>query len=315
MKRVRIITYIIIAYVAAFVIWWMILLGRLETKQFELQKELLSYQEGANNQQIEELKQNHDQNKNQFIYEGVVFLLLLAGSSYFVIKGIQRAQKRNQVNKNFLLATTHEFKTPLATTKLNLQTLLKENIPEDIQLKLIDNSVIEINRLNQLIDNILLASKLDTPNYSFELVETNISHLLEAVVDGHPSRDRMSSDIEKNLNSKTDSASLKIIIHNLIDNAIKYGEDGPVHLVANKKGKLIEISVIDEGIGIPAKEKRYIFDRFYRIEQEETRSTKGTGLGLYLVKEMMSLLKGGIEVKENKPKGSIFTIRLPLKHG
>lgn len=314
MKRVKVITYLIIAYVAAFMIWWMILLGKLETQQFELKKELIELKRESNKDQLPSLEKDHKQNKSQFIYEGIVFFILLAGSSYFVIKGIQREQKQNQVNKNFLLATTHELKTPLATTKLNLQTLLQKELNPTLQSKLLGNSVIEIDRLNQLVDNILLASKLDTPNYKFELVATDITELVEGVINTHHAKDRLKLITDQTIRSKTDPASLKIVLQNLIDNALKYSEK-VVHINLKQESQNIKIAVIDEGIGINSNEKKYIFNRFYRVEQEETRTTKGTGLGLYLVKEMTALLGGSIEVKDNMPNGSIFNLEFPLKNG
>ena len=310
MKTIKIIAYVIIFYVAAFVIWWMVLLTKVENQKFDLQ---VSYAERTEQTtSIPALKDKHESNKRQILYEGIVFLILLGGSSLYIIRGLRKQQRFAILKRNFLLATSHELKTPLATTKLNLQSLAKQSFSPEVEQKLVSNSLQEVDRLNQLIDNVLLASKLDAPDYQFSVEPIQLKRFMLEVVTQHPEKERIELDIDHNKSVAADRAALRIIINNLIGNALKYSEANELVKVSSPIpiNNIIEVAIIDTGIGIDPKEYKYIFERFYRAGDERTRNTTGTGLGLFLVKEMTTQLKGSISVAANNPQGSIFTLKL-----
>jgi two-component system, OmpR family, sensor histidine kinase CiaH len=115
---------------------------------------------------------------------------------------------------------------------------------------------------------------------------------------------------EKTLVTQVDILAFKSIIINLLENAIKYGDTKPIEIEIVDKG-YIQINVKDQGKGISNEEKSKIFQRFYRIGNENTRSATGTGLGLYIVKRLVEMHKGQITLQDNLPKGSIFSVTLP----
>jgi signal transduction histidine kinase len=111
---------------------------------------------------------------------------------------------------------------------------------------------------------------------------------------------------------KGDRFIVRISINNLVENALKYGGDNPVEIHLYTKDNKAVIDVKDHGIGIPESERKRIFKKFFRVEDEEVRDTKGTGLGLYIVKQTINKHGGKIEVLDNQPKGTIFRVLMPL---
>ena len=106
---------------------------------------------------------------------------------------------------------------------------------------------------------------------------------------------------------------IRLLLNNLVDNAMKYApKTSPIHVALSLKHQVAKLKVADMGKGIPAEEKKKVFDKFYRMGNEQTRNAKGTGLGLYLVKRIAERHDGTVEITDNVPQGSIFTIRFPL---
>ena len=214
-----------------------------------------------------------------------------------------------------MLSVTHELKTPIAGIKLNMQTLEKRKLDEDIQMKLIKSSVNETNRLNDLCNNILIATQLENTSKAIYTEDVSLEQILSEVIDEMRARYR---DLKIALNVyeedkiiRGDATIWKLVISNLIENARKYSpKDEPIVVEMKQvEGKTL-IAVIDRGNGIPDTEKKKIFEKFYRIGNENTRSSKGTGLGLFIVKKIIKMYKYDISVKNNIPKGSIFEVTI-----
>lgn len=245
--------------------------------------------------------------------EGTVFLLLLLFGLFKVRQAHTKELELNQQQKNFLLSITHELKTPIATTKLQLQTMQKHTLSPDKQQELIKHALTETERLNSLIDNVLLANRLDSGEYLFKKENKNISQLINDLLKRYYKaqldKNEIITDIEEEIYLKIDGHIFPSIIINLIDNAIKYSFQSKTILVflTKQKNKII-LTVTDSGSGIPEKEREKIFHKFYRVGNEDTRATKGTGLGLYIVKYIVENHQGKISARENKPQGSIFEI-------
>lgn len=265
--------------------------------------------------QVDHLHHKKQMRVYMIVGEGTVFLLLLLYAFYRIRKASNREVELVEQQKNFLLSVTHELKTPIAATKLQLQTLLKhKHLDPDQQAQLLNNAINETNRLNRLIEDVLLAN-----NAEKELVlnkeEINISELTEQTINNYFSAKKemglLRMEIESNVVTKTDKLLFPSVVINLIENAFKYSpERSQVKInLARVNGK-IELSVADQGNGIPEEEKAKIFKKFYRIGSEETRKTKGTGLGLYIVKKIVEANNGKIEILNNEPNGSIFKIIL-----
>lgn len=260
-----------------------------------------------------------ERNRNlMFIGEGFVFVAMLFWGFITIFKGYREKDELNAMQSNFLMSVTHELKTPLASTKLMLQTLLRRKLEPQQTQKLVDNSLDEINRLDALIEKILLASRFENPHKHAQKRTINLSELCKDTVErlGQTARleGRLQSSIEENVNIQGDVALLVSVLTNLIENAGKYAPgQAPVRVILRQQHKVAVVQVIDEGPGIAEPDKKNIFKKFYRIGSEETRTTKGTGLGLFIVKNIIEDMGGSIQVRDNQPKGAIFEITLPAE--
>jgi signal transduction histidine kinase len=211
-----------------------------------------------------------------------------------------------------MMAITHELKTPIAVTRLNLETLQKYKLDEGRQQKIIQSALQETDRLNTLANNILVSAQLESGHYQIAAETVNLSDLILKTVTDFRNRlpDTLwDAQISPQLTVTGDALLLQILVNNLIGNALKYSPKGSVITVILKKDQEnIYLKVRDQGSGIPPQEKKRVFQKFYRIGNEETRTTQGTGLGLYLCKKIATDHQATITVADNEPSGSEFTV-------
>ncbi len=248
--------------------------------------------------------------------EGFIFFILLFLGTYKIHAGFRKELTLNRQQRNFLLSITHELKSPIASIKLSLQTMFNRKLDKNQQERLLQNSLKDTERLQNLVNNLLLAAKLDNQTVTFAYEQHNLSNLLQQIaekftINGAIKR-HFHLDIEPQIFIKGDRTALSSIFHNLIENAIKYSsnhDDILVKAFIQNNQTIVEIS--DTGIGIPDKEKKKVFKKFYRIGNEDTRKTKGTGLGLFIVRELVELHSGYITLKDHEPKGTTFQITFP----
>ena len=170
--------------------------------------------------------------------------------------------------------------------------------------------------LDFLTNNILIASQLDGGGYKSSKEELDLSDLLTDCINNFKNRypDRaLIEQTETNADVKGDALLLQMLINNLLENANKYSpKEAPIKAILQRTNLNITLSIIDEGPGISDKEKKKIFTKFYRIGNEGTRKTQGTGLGLYLCRRIAKDHNADIMVTNNTPRGSIFAVTLPL---
>jgi K+-sensing histidine kinase KdpD len=228
-------------------------------------------------------------------------------------KTFKKETELAQQQKNFLLSVTHELKSPIASTKLQLQTLQKHELDREKQKEIILNAISDTDRLNNLVENILMAAKIENSIYSIHKEKYNLSEYitegLNQTISSFNYKQKVELDIQPNIFLEIDRTSFPSIILNLFENAVKYSpENSKIKISLKKLNEKVIFSVADEGAGIPDKEKEGIFQKFYRIGNEETRKTKGTGLGLYIVNYLVAQHNGTISVKNNDPKGSVFEV-------
>lgn len=262
------------------------------------------------------LERNERKRNFMFLGEGLVFMTLLLWGILKIYRSYQEKDELNRMQGNFIMSVTHELKTPLASAKLMLQTMIKRKLDFEQHNKLVDNTLSEINRLDALIEKILLASKFEHPNQHIQRRNINLSELCRDVIErmGQTSRfeSRLFAEIDDNISVNGDVALLVSVLTNLIENAAKYSEpDTSIRVRLYVNQHKAHLQVLDHGHGISESDKKLIFKKFYRVGNEETRTTKGTGLGLYIVKNIISDMGGDIQVKDNLPKGSIFEITMP----
>jgi two-component system, OmpR family, sensor histidine kinase CiaH len=248
----------------------------------------------------------------QYIGEGSTFLFLILLGALFVYREVRRQIRLQPQQQNFMMAVTHELKTPIAVTKLNLETLIKHKLDAEKQQKIIRTALQETNRLDALANNILIASQLEGGGYVPTKEVLDLSDLSEQCLRDFRSRfpDReWAANIQPGVTVIGDPFLLQLLISNLLENALKYSpREGIINLTLEKKTRHPLLSVKDQGPGISDEEKKKIFAKFYRSGQESTRQTKGTGLGLYLCRKIAADHKATLKVTDNSPVGSTFTV-------
>ena len=248
--------------------------------------------------------------------EGAVFLIILVFGLFKISSSIRKELTFSQRQSNFLLSITHELKTPIAATKLYLQTLNKRVLSEDKKADLLNKALEENERLELLIDNILNASRLDNKALSPVQTELDFRTIANLIIDRFTKRFPLITiqlDVEVNCIFKADRFMIETILMNLVENAIKYaGSNAKISIFFSKNQNFITFGVKDDGPGIADEEKEIIFNKFHRLGNEETRETKGSGLGLYIVSEFVRLHHGTIFCKNNRSKGATFEINLPI---
>ena len=291
-NRTLIIFYILIFYVILQFLWWGFHIIDLS-------------------EQIDTDKSGINSTIRMIIGEAAVFILIILIGAYYVIRSYYNELALFKKEKNFALSVTHELKTPIATSKLFAQTLLKRSNLGEIQRKeSLEKIIEEQNRLNALVEKILLASSIDDMKSQIQKKPVYIRKTIDSILTQIRENHHVINKIEKDLTINGDEFYLISLFQNLIDNALKYAEKNTTVTISSvRKQSGILIQVADEGIGIKNEFKELIFERFFRIGDEETRDTKGTGLGLFLVKEIVKLHDGEITCRDNSPKGTIFEIK------
>ncbi|MGI4022823.1 MAG: sensor histidine kinase [Janthinobacterium lividum] len=286
MRKPFLIFYFLIFYTLAELIWWSVLLVRAQPNRIAM-----------------------------ILGELSVFIVIFSVGAYFLHKSINSERRLHQQQKNFLLSVTHELKSPLASIKLYLQTIQKRTLDREQQANFIGKCLVDIERLNDLVENMLIASRIDNSSYTFPKEKFDLSELVQTIVSRLQinkcdcNQQIISAQVEPNIELMGDKFALSSMINNLVENAIKYS--GPCEVVEVKlqrKEQSIRLMVADHGIGISDAEKPRIFDKFYRVGNEDTRNTKGTGLGLFIVKHVLDKHEATIRVRDNKPSGSIFEV-------
>lgn len=314
LRYIFIIYWFLLAYILAALIWWFIALSRQNEMMTNYKLEQL--QPSAQNYQAQynDIKSLEKRKTAQYLGEGVTFFLLIVAGAVFVFRAVQRELRISREQQNFMIAITHELKTPISVARLNLETMQKRKLDETQQQRLIQTTLEETNRLNALCNNMLLSSQIEAGGYRITNEETDISELVTRCVQDFVTRypqQKMEADIATGIFINGDRLLLQMLANNLVDNAIKYGsKDLPVSILLREENEKIILQVKDLGKGIAAAERDKIFDKFYRVGNPATRAAKGTGLGLYLVKKICKQHNANISVTDNNPSGAIFTVTL-----
>jgi two-component system sensor histidine kinase CiaH len=298
--------------VAAF-IWWYVALVKQNEMLTATKIETLVASGKVDQQHIATIEAFAVRKTKQYIGEGLTFLMLFLLGAIYVYRSLLKQLKYSTLQQNFMMAVTHELKTPIAVTQLNLETIIKRDLKPEQQQHLIQNTLKETKRLDALCNNILLASQLDMGQYETNKQIVDLSSIAAQCVlsfeERYASRKCLAT-IEKNIQMQGEPLLLQLMMNNLLDNANKYAEAGtPIFIDLHQTASKIELIVKDEGVGIALEERTKVFDKFYRVGAEQTRTTKGTGLGLYLCKKIVTFHSGQIFVHPNQPKGSIFVVQ------
>jgi len=266
--------------------------------------------------ELEPSKNNLNRRVLMIIGEGSVFFVLLIIGLLKIRSSIRKEMALSLRQSNFLLSVTHELKTPIASIKLFLQTLKRQNLPEEKRLDLTQKALEENVRLEQLIENILNATRIENKALKPIMTEFQFSEFAQQIVNRfhkRTSKPFIELDLKTDALIYADQFLLETILTNLIENAIKYaGENASIKVYSKSAAKNFVFGIQDSGPGISSNEQQTIFEKFYRVGNEDTRTNKGSGLGLFIVSEFVQLQGGQISYRSNEPKGSIFEVTLPL---
>ncbi len=308
---ITIVYWVLLLFITAAWIWWFISLQSQSNQMRLYQVAQLNKDDIAYAQKLSKVNDDHIRRTAQYISEGITFVIVTFIGALFVYRSVRKQFLLTKQQQNFMMAVTHELKTPIAIVNLNLETLQKRKLDEEKQQRLISTTLKEADRLNDLTTNILVASQLES-NYSPENEHVELTELTEKCItvfkNRYPERN-IAKNIEEGIVINGDRLLLQLLINNLLDNAAKYSpKEKNIFVELKHQDKKIVLKFADEGIGIEDKEKKKIFDIFYRSGNEAIRKTKGTGLGLYLCKRISENHRGKIKVIDNKPSGSIFII-------
>ena len=322
-KKTTIIFSVLVGYIVVQFLWWEVLLVKQSNELISVKQNLAALSSSDNAvimNEINALEHKKALRLYMTVGEGTVFLLILLFGINQVRKSIKKENELATQQNNFILSVSHELKTPIASTKLQLQTLLKHELEREKQIQLLNNALKETDRLHKLVDNVLLVTQVENKNTSTDLKTINLSELVEGTVgryfEMYVENKWLKLHIAPNIFIQGDKELLPSLIINLIENAIKYSYE-TLEVTLNLKTDIstgsitsnqVLLEVIDNGCGINDSEKQKIFEKFYRSGNEETRKTKGTGIGLFIVKQICNVHQATITVNNNKPFGSIFTI-------
>lgn len=286
LRSIFILFWILLAYILAALIWWFIALNQQNKLMTKYEMEQVQPTDKNYQTKYNEIKSLEKRKTAQYLGEGVTFFLLIIAGAVFVFRAVRRELRISQQQQNFMIAITHELKTPISVARLNLETMQKRKLDETQQQRLIQTTLEETNRLNALCNNMLLSSQIEAGGYRITNEETNFSELVGKCVQDFITRypqQKIEPDIAPDIFINGDRLMLQMLANNLIDNAIKYGaKDLPVSVLLREENEKIIFQVKDQGKGIADEEKDKIFDKFYRVGNSATKAAKGTGLGLYL---------------------------------
>lgn len=312
LRIVFLVYWVLLLYIIAALVWWFIALNRQNNQMTRFEIAQLDPSQPGYAESVRQFRLMEKRKTSQYIGEGAIFLILICAGAVYVFRSVRNQLKATLQQQNFMMAITHELKTPIAVTKLNLETLQKRKLDEAQQKRLIGNTLQEANRLNALCNNLLLSSQIDAGDYHFTTEELSLSEIAAGCIDEFISRfpeRKFFKEIGPEIFVNGDRLMLQIVINNLIDNAIKYSpRDATISLLLQQQHNKVYLSVTDEGKGISDEEKAKVFDKYYRVGNAATKGARGTGLGLYLTKKIVLQHGGTISMTDHQPQGSNFTI-------
>jgi signal transduction histidine kinase len=313
-KTIFVIYWILLCYIIAALIWWYIALSQQNTFMSQLKLKELSTNDASYFIKRDQILAAENRKHAQYAGEGAIFLLLIWAGAIFLYRAVKKQLKLSAQQQSFMMAITHELKTPIAITKLNLETLQKRKLDDQQHLKLLNNTIQEANRLDSLCNNLLLSSQMEAGGHQLTLEKINLAIVLQNCVFEFQNRftnRNFISNIESEFWVMGDQFLLQMAINNLLDNAVKYsGKASNIFIQIEQKKQMGIVKISDEGAGIADEEKKHVFKKYYRLGTEATQKAKGTGLGLFLVSRIVKAHKATIHIEDHQPNGATFVIEL-----
>jgi PAS domain S-box-containing protein len=243
-----------------------------------------------------------------------------AEGTVFAFRDLTEEQAVERMKADFISTVSHELRTPLAAIYGAALTLRREDVPldGDRSQELLSVVADESDRLARIVNDILWASRVDSGSLQMLIERCDAEELTESVLTA--ARLHLPENVTLTLNAPADLPhvaadpdKVRQVLTNLVDNAIKYSPDGgDVQIELDRADHRVRITVCDEGLGVPPAERARIFEKFYRLDPNLTRGVGGTGLGLYICRELVRRMDGRIWVESRHPRGSKFALELPV---
>jgi signal transduction histidine kinase len=251
------------------------------------------------------------------VSEGAFFAVLLLVLIGLLWRSFRREVELERQHRNFLSAVTHELKSPMASVRLALETVIAGRASPEAGKKFMSHALEDVERLQDLVEKVLEATRFGDGWNEIHREDTDLSQLVEDSVDVFRRRALaanavLRADISPGIHAEVDAEAFAIVISNLLENAVKYGDDpAAVEIDLSMDGSRAVLEVGDNGSGISEEDMKLIFGRFYRGGDEMTRTARGTGLGLYLVQQIVEAHRGKVGVVSTGPTGTIFRVTIP----
>lgn len=317
----RILASVTVVYVFLAMAWWTVLLYKKNEENYQLKTELAAAQKDVTGtEQKTDFHDRHIRQRSMIIGESLFILASIFIGVWLVWRGMRQEIRTIRQQRNFLYTVSHELKSPIASIRLVLETLIKHELPPERKKEVMQSALRESERLTTTIDNLLLSARLEQ-RYVPQFTTLNINQFTQQLL----TRFQQTYSERRVLNAHQSDAftksfqfdwqGLEIALFNLLENAHKYSpEDAPIEMSLSLNDPISKLVCIvkDNGIGIPNSERALVFNMFYRIGDENTRTSKGTGLGLYIVSMIVGHHKGQISISDNVPSGTVFKLTIPI---
>jgi signal transduction histidine kinase len=316
--RVTTLSHFVIGYMILAFGWWSFHLWRQNDRVFDREKQLIELRSpgdmAGNSAAYIQAEKTWQSGRRMVVAEGLFFTLCLVWGLWIIRRSAAREVSLARQRRNFLLSITHELKSPIASMRLVLETLIKRNLSPEQRAPLLSNGLKDADRLQSLVESLLLGARLEDnwrPHHEVMSFKALAVDVLDSLRVRFPEADFRLNIPEGLPPVQADKMGLTAILQNLLENAQKYSPEGtPIELSAAQVGSKFQFSVADQGQGIPDAEKLSVFEKFYRMGNEETRQSTGTGLGLYIVNQVLKAHGGRVQISDNQPRGTVFTVEI-----
>ncbi len=295
-------------------VWWIAFMARLVNEKVDMAAEL-----GASKEYVAEVHRQEISRQIMLGSEGVFFLLLVGVGAWLIYRTLVKTEQLKFHQQNFLMAVTHELKTPLASIKIYIDTLQSTKISDEKKVAILPRLKEDANRLEKLVENVLEAGRFERSGYQLNRENFNLSKLVDGILtklQRYPSRTPITitrKRFQSELVIYGDESALSRALDAILENCIKYNDKDRILIGVElfRVGKRVYLNISDNGVGLAREDTTLIFNRFYRVGQEINRSQPGTGLGLYLCREIIKAHDGRITANsDGAGKGVTFNITL-----
>ena len=260
---------------------------------------------------------------NRYIWEGGFFLLVLVAGMAVLTRTIRHDAELRRRQQNFLAAVSHEFKSPLASMQLAAETLVMRSEEEDSR-RLGQRVLGDCERLLRMVDNLLDTNRLEEGRHELTFDNLALNSLVQKEIGNVINRAsehgiEISEDLDPDIRIRADRDAVETILRNLLDNSIKAcaaADGGKVVVSVKQTEQTVALTVRDDGIGFAPENAGLMFEKFFRLGDEQTRATPGTGLGLYIVKRLAAMSGASVTAASDGPgRGAAVTVRWPQSAG